>query len=144
MASPKSLLSRSPGQHNLQLGSAVPLKFNTNRDIPLKATTDDTMHRRIRLILRSVPLIEGARLALERDLTALKWFDYRFLSAGEATEVFARTYQREFKRAWAQNFDRHEAEKKIGIASDDLFHDGRELNGFWGCRQVVDLLGHAL
>ncbi|SEE05654.1 hypothetical protein SAMN05444161_4738 [Rhizobiales bacterium GAS191] len=106
-----------------------------------KPSADESRRERLRLMLKAVSKIDSARLADERELAAIKWFDYRFMSPVEATVVFSQDYQKAFKAAWRASRDRDEAEKKIGIASNDVFHSGRELNSFWRCRQVVDELG---
>ena len=51
----------------------------------------------------------------EMDLYTTKWFDYRFMSPTEATDMFKSEYSKAYKIAWRTYEDRNEAEFKSGL-----------------------------
>ena len=84
-------------------------------------------------------ILPRARLAAERDAQSVKWFDYRFLSAHAATQLFADEYERIYRRKWAEAQDRVEAEKKRPVR--DIQKNKVELAGVWGARLMADHMG---
>jgi hypothetical protein len=96
-------------------------------------------------------LIKGNRLAAlntssvqagrERDLNHTKWFDYRFISPWEATELFVAEYQKQFRFHYGQNIDTEEAEDKTGTRASNWRSNPRELASFWNARQFADEVG---
>lgn len=79
-------------------------------------------------------------LANERELMATKWFDYRFQTPLQSTQLFVETYQSIYRDKWGMNFDINEAPKKRGIARDGLTN-GREFTSFLIARQMADAQG---
>jgi hypothetical protein len=86
----------------------------------------------------------------ERDLYTTKWFDYRFLSPTEATELFRIEYKKAFKLGWRTYQDRNEAEFKSGLfempnfrkpSDKDTIKLKREYTSLWRARQGADALG---
>ena len=87
--------------------------------------------------------IDPEKIRIEPFLYRTKWFDYRFISPAEATNLFADEYRQLYREAWRTHFDRDEALHKQGIASGDVFaaRDRRGLAGIWTARQMADAVG---
>ncbi|AWN40475.1 hypothetical protein [Methylobacterium durans] len=85
--------------------------------------------------------LEAERLVDEREVSSKKWFDYRFLSAIEATQAFHNIYQEIYREMWGRHFDVEKAHLKRGAPLAGLLSNGREFNGTWGARQIADGLG---
>ncbi len=83
--------------------------------------------------------VSRGRIKDEVLLQSMKWFDYRFLSASEATELFAKAYVEIFKKCWATYQDRDESVQKQPLKP--LKSDLTEYNSLWRARQVADGLG---
>ena len=86
----------------------------------------------------------------EMDLYTTKWFDYRFISPTEATDMFKSEYSKAYKIAWRTYEDRNEAELKSGLLEFPRFHKPsrkdttnlkREYTSLWRARQGADALG---
>src|SRR5690348_14877843 len=85
--------------------------------------------------------ISSADGLMERELMQTKWFDYRFMSPLDATELFVREYTEAYRNKWATNFDTVEAEKKIPIRGGAWRSNRSEFISCWRARQFVDCLG---
>lgn len=97
---------------------------------------------RLANILRAVGTIDPKTLEFEPGFFRTKWFDYRFLTPAEATELFADQYRELFRSFWRMHFDLREAHLKEGIAEKHIFSgDRRSLAGIWVARQCADGLG---
>jgi hypothetical protein len=86
----------------------------------------------------------------ERNLYTTKWFDYRFLSPSEATDLFTSEYSKAYKLGWSMYEDKGEAEFKSGLLDISKFHRPspkftanlkRENTSLWRARQCADSLG---
>lgn len=71
---------------------------------------------------------------IERELSIMKWFDYRFMSPLEATLEFVEDYRFVYRAIWKSNFDASTAER-------GWFADRREFLTFWNARVAADALG---
>jgi hypothetical protein len=94
--------------------------------------------RNSRLTASKTSKMQAAR---ERELNCTKWFDYRFISPWEATELFVGAYQKEFRQLYSKNIDTEASEGKTGTRSRNWRSNPRELASFWNARQFVDELG---
>lgn len=92
-------------------------------------------------ICLAAKFLSAERFKDERAVSATKWFDYRFMSPIEATQMFYDVYRRLFREAYKAHFDLYEAELKRGGPVAGLWSDGREFNGAWRARQIADGLG---
>lgn len=99
------------------------------------------IRRRREQILATAPFMTQADHALERELHATKWFDYRFMSPMDATQRFAEDYAEIFRQKWEQFFDIRGAPKKVGIKKGSLLGGGREFTSLLRARQHADRLG---
>lgn len=80
-------------------------------------------------------------LEAERRLTAIKWFDYRFMSPKEANGLFTQTYQKIYRRKFAAEVDVERAEKVSGVHVFTMKDDARERSQLVAARQRADELG---
>ncbi len=89
-------------------------------------------------------LIEVAKIipvndfAKERLLQETKWFDYRFISPVEATEIFANEYKLMYKKFWAVNFDFDESKRRRGLPLGSILEDPKYATAIWRARQLAD------
>ncbi len=90
-------------------------------------------------ILDKIP----ANLLLEEAaLYQTKWFDYRRVHHGVATEIVAQFYRNTAKLLWAKYQDIHEAEVRSFLGHGSIFElKPVERNGLWKLRQVADRHG---
>ena len=92
--------------------------------------------------IRTGQRISSKLLKLESQLNESKWFDYRFMSPAEATQIFADEFIKAYKWAHARMFDLEEAEEKYGIRKREIFkNDDTTLTRLWTARQEADKLG---
>ncbi len=70
-----------------------------------------------------------------------KWFDYRFLSPLQSTELFAKAYHAAYQRKWSRNFSSEEAAKKQAFRRGGWRSSMTERTSCWKARQFADLLG---
>jgi hypothetical protein len=77
----------------------------------------------------------------ERECYERKWFGYRFMAPGDATQLFVDAYSDCYRRIWKETRDLTEAESKTGIRGSDWRSDPRELTSVWRARQHADNLG---
>jgi hypothetical protein len=82
-----------------------------------------------------------AQAMRERDLNNTKWFDYRFISPMEATEIFASAYQEQFKYEYARCIDTEASAGKTGTRNRKWNSNSREFASFWNARQFADEIG---
>jgi hypothetical protein len=80
-------------------------------------------------------------LVPERELHTRKWFDYRFMSPKEATNVFRAEYQKVYRRKYASNIDTEKSLNKYGVRAGIPETHKAEFTSFWRVRQSADLLG---
>ncbi|OVE88127.1 hypothetical protein B7W89_19660 [Agrobacterium tumefaciens] len=80
-------------------------------------------------------------LEAERPLTAIKWFDYRFMSPKEANRLFMKTYQNIYRRKFAEEVDVERAKKVSGVHVLTMKDDARERSQLVAARQRADELG---
>jgi hypothetical protein len=106
-------------------------------DAKQKAVSQDAI-RHSRLTAWKTSKHQASR---ERDLNCTKWFDYRFMSPWEATELFVSAYQVEFRRLYSKNIDTEASEGKTGTRNRNWRSNSRELASFWNARQLADELG---
>jgi hypothetical protein len=79
--------------------------------------------------------------ALERKLQTTKWFDYRFISPLEATELFVEAYSSAYQYYFGKYFDTKSAQGKTGVRQRLWKSSLREFTSFWRARQFADELG---
>lgn len=85
--------------------------------------------------------IAGELLKREPELSTKKWFDYRYLSATEATQQFTSDYINTYRDWWARTADLDEAPKKQPV-KPELFANKRDtITSLWKARQAADQLG---
>lgn len=85
--------------------------------------------------------ISAAAGAEERKLMETKWFDYRFMSPMDATDLFAEIYKVAYQRKWCANFSTTEGSKKMAIRKGDWRSSPTEFTSFWKARQFADRVG---
>lgn len=85
--------------------------------------------------------IRSDDIARERDLLLMKWFDYRFLSPLEATELFIEAYRRQYKIAFAREVDRSRSGEVHGIRMDQFYGNAKLRTQAWRARQRADETG---
>ncbi|GJE78253.1 hypothetical protein [Methylorubrum suomiense] len=71
----------------------------------------------------------------------MKWFDYRFISAVQATELFYETYIHLYREAFRRNFDAGTATLKRAVPARGLWGNPGEFSAAWRARQVADGFG---
>lgn len=103
---------------------------------------------RIKELIRCAGTICVDDLKRERRLYQLKWFDYCFLSPAKATKLFADSYIKAYREAWARHFDRDESARRRGLfkvpsfsAPDPSSKERQLLTSLWRARQFADELG---
>lgn len=97
------------------------------------------LHQHIRDVFRAAQFVTRDDLRSEPAVQNTKWFDYRFLPAVDATELFARAYTTSFRKKWRAYRDREEADRKRPLKL--LFTDRSEFTSLWRARLVADSLG---
>jgi hypothetical protein len=70
---------------------------------------------RLRKNYEAMIKLHGDSIQLERKLHRTKWFDYRFLSALEATELFVKEYSSAYEHYFGKYFNSEAAEGKTGV-----------------------------
>lgn len=83
-------------------------------------------------------LIHSKDFAIERDLMTTKWFEYRFMSPLEATEVFRAKYVEGLQRHVRANVDLELATKVRGVRSGLPTKRERWFSQLWHARQRAD------
>ena len=86
-------------------------------------------------------LIDSKDFAMERELMATKWFEYRFMSPLAATELFAAKYTEGLQRYVRANFDIELAKRVRGIPAGLPSKREKWFTQLWHARQRADSLG---
>ncbi|MBA9071032.1 hypothetical protein FHR71_004809 [Methylobacterium sp. RAS18] len=86
-------------------------------------------------------MIHAERLAEERVISGVKWFEYRFISAVQATELFYETYIRLYREAFRRDFDAGTAVLKRAVPVGGLWSSSGEFSAAWRARQIADGFG---
>lgn len=102
---------------------------------------EERYRKRLKRLVLSSCLVAKEDLAVESDLMLVKWPDYKFLNPWDATVLFGRTYQVEFKDAIRRHCDYRLADRVKGIDIPGLRYNQRELTSLWRARQQADNLG---
>jgi hypothetical protein len=79
--------------------------------------------------------------ALEQKLMETKWFDYRFMSPLDATELFVESYKASYRRKWGVYFSTIEGSKKKATRIGGWRSSPTEFTSFWKARQFADQVG---
>lgn len=96
---------------------------------------------RVRSIVHSAGLVNSKILERERELSTLKWIDYRFMSPLDATLLFASEYEKAFKLAVREHVDAREAERSAGVNHIAMKSRSSEMTQMWVARQKADSVG---
>ncbi|MGI6856395.1 hypothetical protein [Mesorhizobium sp. 1B3] len=107
----------------------------------MSETPKSPEHRRIDTLIETVQQHPTDFLKDERRLTAVKWFEYRFLSPRAANRLFMRTYQETFRRKFAQEVDHERASTVNGVSAMAVKRDARQRSQLAAARQRADRLG---
>lgn len=67
----------------------------------------ELVRARIMTNIEAVKSLGAGVVREEMDLYTTKWFDYRFISPTEATNLFKSEYKKAFKIGWRQYQDRN-------------------------------------
>ena len=103
----------------------------------LKSANLDVINK-CNAIALQISAADGGR---ERLLMETKWFDYRFMSPIDATELFVKCYVSAYRRKWATNFASGEESKKLATRHGNWRSNQTEFTCFWRARQFADELG---
>lgn len=125
----------------LQIETTLPTK---QEDRPVTSSTGPASGAavsRFAPLIEAVRLTDAKRLAEEREVSGVKWFDYRFISAVQATELFYETYIRLYREAYGRNFDGETAPLKRAVPARGLRGSSRECSATWRARQIADGFG---
>lgn len=91
------------------------------------------------LALRFIPL---KLLSEESALNETKFWDYRFMHATQATQLYAQEYGAALKRAVSRRTDIWRGLMMKGLKSEVIYEmDARAITGFWKGRQMADRIG---
>lgn len=92
--------------------------------------------------IRVVSKLNSQLLKLEPELNQSKWFDYRFMSAIDATQELFGEYIKAYKKEYSKMFDIDEAKRKFGARHVLLFkNDETTITAAWKARQAADSIG---
>lgn len=101
--------------------------------------------------VRWLPIVEGTSfarqridakyLAQEAALAESKWVAYRYMTAFECTELFAKEYAVAFKRAYAMHKDSLKAASRVPGFEELALNAPAEVVGLWKARQAADNMG---
>lgn len=104
--------------------------------------TDTEMKRkRLADLLWMARNIKREDITRERNLLTSKWFDYRFLSPLEATELFVEAYRAQYKIEFTREIDRSHADAVDGVRLEQLYNDPKMRTQIWRARQRADETG---
>lgn len=108
---------------------------------PLTSQASGAAVSRFAPFIEVARLIDARRLADERVISGVKWFEYRFISAVQATELFYETYIRLYREAFRRDFDAGTAVLKRAVPAGGLWSSSGELSAAWRARQIADGFG---
>ena len=104
----------------------------------------EPIHADLPRLRRNVSIIQkltSDAAAVERRLQTTKWFDYRFMSPIEATELFVEAYSSAYQHYYGKYFNSEKAPGKSGVRQHAWKSSHREFTSFWRARQFADELG---
>ncbi len=104
-------------------------------------TSDASTIQRIKDNFRTATRLSRTQVAIEAELNTTKWFDYRFLTPMQATELFSKSYAEKYRLKFGRNVDSSQASKTSGTRSHRWDSSSRELSSFWVARQFADSMG---
>jgi hypothetical protein len=96
------------------------------------------IRERAATLVRAARFVTTADFARERELMERKWYDYRFMSPVEATELFSEIFSKIYREKWREYFDKNESANKKGRISGNIIANRREFVSFWRARQFCD------
>ncbi|MDQ6436645.1 hypothetical protein RB623_21560 [Mesorhizobium sp. LHD-90] len=99
-----------------------------------------TRKQRFDDLVRMGELFIRSDIDRERALLTSKWFDYRFMSPWEGTELFVLEYQKAYRRAFASWIDKGRAASVAGASLSQLNDVGMRTQ-IWRARQRADETG---
>jgi hypothetical protein len=95
---------------------------------------------RANAMLQVAARIEMPLLEYERELATEKWFDYRFTSPAQATQVFVEACDTAFREHWGANWNTNDGKlddrQPLTVADSPLAYAD-----FWKARQDADMFG---
>lgn len=97
--------------------------------------------RRIALTRLVRSWIDRDLLQQEAALQAMAWMEYRYQSALDRTEAFAKVYFDTYRKIYAEHFSEEDAAKKQPIERDLIRNDLGVMNALWSARMRADSLG---
>lgn len=98
-------------------------------------------HSRMVSLIETVQQHPVAVLEAERQLTAVKWFEYRFMSPKKANRLFTECYQKVYSRKFAEEVDVERADSVSGVHFFTMKGNARERSQLVTARQRADRLG---
>jgi hypothetical protein len=96
---------------------------------------------RAKAIVAAARLIPKNRLARERYLASVKWFDYRWLSPFEATELFTETCLRAYTENWCIRWRSNVEASEGGLRLAGIRFSAEDALALWDARQSADEMG---
>ncbi|MES5099256.1 hypothetical protein ABUK73_13585 [Agrobacterium sp. BA1120] len=96
---------------------------------------------RVRDNITALRLVMPDVLMRERERAHTKWYAYRFMSALEATKLFADLYRAAFKRYVRTHRDMSDADAANGLGTRIFGSPNSSLTELWNARQRADELG---
>jgi hypothetical protein len=107
------------------------IKFPSSVDLKARAKT----------IIGAAALVPKDRLARERQLFSRKWFDYRWLSPFEATELFAEACMRASLDNWCIRWKSNVEAAEGGLRLAGVRFSAQDVLALWDARQSADEMG---
>lgn len=98
-------------------------------------------HLRVDSLIETIQQHPVAVLEAERQLTAVKWFEYRFMSPKKANRLFMKCYQKIYSRKYAEEVDVERADSVSGVHVFTMKDNARERSQLVAARQRADRLG---
>jgi hypothetical protein len=95
---------------------------------------------RAKAILQVAARIEKPLLEYERDLATRKWFDYRFTSPVQATQIFIEACDSAFRDHWGANWNMNDGKRDEYLAATSA-RPTLTYADFWKARQDADVFG---
>lgn len=85
--------------------------------------------------------IDAKYLAQEAGLAESKWIAYRYMTAYQCTELFAKEYEDAFKHAYARHKDFGKATSRVPVSAELALNSPAEIVSLWKSRQMADKMG---